>query len=250
MPENEKFLLALTLGVVSGVLIGLFSFLWFANCQTRPACVSANDWLPPTSGQVLAASATAAAVQTPAPSLTPLDSTTTVTRVPFALTRSTATATATNTATPTKTSAPPTNTPTLTATATRRPTATATYTPTPTSTATPTDTPTPVRPLTLDELVMLSAENDWMIVAGGYPYFANAQSDVTLFQANGYHLTILWQQGEWRAAILGYDSQRSADTDAIIIRETIRNAAYVRQTSRWCPDMIVRDNYIQCGPTD
>ena len=244
MPENEKFLLSLTLGVVSGILLGLFSFLWVANCQARGTCDTISALLPPRTQPTATRPAPTTATVTAAVAIeqltqTPIASATSVPPTPLQPTASpTASPTATATASPTVTSSP-TRKLTPTPTATRR----LTRTPTPT----PSPSPTLIPKLTLEELVEISAESDWMIIAGGYPYFANAERDVERFAEEGYHLVILWQQGEWRSAILGYDSQESAETVLEIIQDTIRSTAYVRQTSRWCPNMSVRDNYIQCG---
>ena len=140
----------------------------------------------------------------------------------------------------------PSHTPLPSFTPTKQPTHTPTSTPLPS--ATPTDVPTiaPTEIPTLQELVTRSAEFDWMIVAGGYPYFAVAERDVMRFTAQGYRLVVLWQQGEWRSAIF-YESQESAERAATEIRNTFRESVYVRQTSRWCPNMRVQQNYIRCG---
>ena len=91
----------------------------------------------------------------------------------------------------------------------------------------------------------LSAEFDWMIIAGGYPSLASAQRDAANFE--GYLLVPLFQQGEWRSAILGFGSQDMADLAADEIRDTIRSTVYVRQTSRWCLNMTAEDGFIRCG---
>ena len=237
MPENEKFLLSITLSIIGGVLLGLFSFLWLATCTTRPSCaeivtmlpISQNSpeaHVPPVTDAIVTLRPVVTRQQpsSPTPSLT---------------VTSQATATSAPSQTPTQ---QPSNTPTPQPSNTPTPT----FTPLPSATPTPIPTVMPTEVPTLEEIVARSAEFDWMIVAGGYPYFAVAERDVMRFTMQGYRLVVLWQQGEWRSAIF-YDSQESAERAAAEIRNTFRESVYVRQTSRWCPNMRVQPNYIQCG---